>query len=119
MLRRDSMNVVHLLGGLVGVDLVAEEQHHVGPGHGLVERTSGATSARSASTPWVRLPCSSCRTLVRHDPNISRSGLSGTSVAITLGGNGESASGHTCTSSRRTTYGALEPGSRPSISTSA
>ena len=51
--------------------------------------------ARIASTPWLRLPAASCGTLVRHDPNASRSSLSGLSVAIRLGGYGESGGGHT------------------------
>ena len=52
--------------------------------------------ARSASTPWVRLPFSSCDTEVRHEPKARLNGRPSSSVAMTGGGKGESGRGHTC-----------------------
>ena len=79
------------------------------------------------SMPWVRLPCSSWLTLVRHEPNASRGGDPGVSVRITGGGRSRSVSpgsgGQTlrCSpgSPSATSYGETLPGSRPATSTSA
>ena len=70
--------------------------------------------ARMASTPWARLPSSSCGMLVRHEPNASRRSRSGLNVAIRLGGYGESGGGHTGVAvDLDGVVGAIVPGSRP------
>jgi hypothetical protein len=76
-------------------------------------------SARSTSRPCVRLCSSSCGTLVRHEPNDSRSRRAGSIVRITLGGYGESGSGQRRSPSSSTVYGVLEPGDSPVTSTRA
>jgi hypothetical protein len=81
-----------------------------------------SASARSASTPWDRLPSRSCPTLVRQDPNAIRSRFPGLSVASTLAGSSApspSAGGQTRAPSTSTPYGVTEPGSSPSATTSA
>ncbi len=57
------------------------------------------------STPCEIRCAASCGTLVRQDPNTSRSGRAGSIVLIRLGGNSLSAAGHACASSSRTVYG--------------
>ena len=69
--------------------------------------------------PWVLLPFLSCATEVRQEPKAIRSGLPGTSVAITGSGSVESSGGQTGRSSMATVYAARDPGSRPSSSTRA
>ncbi len=72
--------------------------------------------------PNWSLLSSSCDTLTRHDPNATRSGLSGATVGITDGGNcakSGSGDGQTSSSSMRIVYGVVVPGASPVTSTRA
>ncbi len=97
MSRRDEMN--SRISSEVSSAYTWSPRNSTRSGHRRSSFAIWSAYARMASTPWLRLPAASCETLVRHEPNASRRSLPGFSVAIRLGGYGESAGGQTCSSS--------------------
>ena len=116
--------LARLLGGLVGVHLVAQQEQAVGPF--LADRTeAGARAPRARRSPK---PCG-CSvggsvyggrsgSPTRHEPNTRRARRSCSRVWIVDGGR-PSSGGHTRTPSSVTSYGRTDPSSRSLSTTSA
>ena len=122
--------LLHLVGGLVGVHLVAEEQHQVGPadlvvgiGVVVVRAVGDAGHAQGVGAHGVDAVLLVARLVVGDGGAARAEGepdqLVGLMVAICGSGNLEPASGQTCWPSISTVYAVLDPGSRPSTQTNA
>ncbi len=106
------------LGGeFVGVHLIPEQQQGVGP---LVRRLFGHPHRIrvQASAPRCRLSSVVDIVANRHDPNV-RTSVSSSSRSVRIIEGTALGNGHTGRPSRATSYGVVDPGSRPSTTTSA
>ena len=123
--------LAHLVGRLVGVHLVAEEQHEVGPAHlvvgvgvVVVRAVGDAGHPQRVGAQGVDAVLLVARLVMRdrrpagaeREPDQL---VLGDRRTTWDGGKGESGSGHTCSPSSSTVYGVLVPGSSPSTQTSA
>ena len=123
--------LAHLVGGLVGVHLVAEEQHQVGPadlvvgvGVVVVRAVGDAGHPQGVGAQGVDAVQLVARLVVGDRRPAGAEGqpdplVASAIVATADGGNGESGSGQTCSPSSSTVYGVRVPGSSPSTQTSA
>ena len=90
-----------VVGGLVGVHLVADHQQRHRATTSAASRPSGWPTPTSASAPMVAKCSSSSGSDRRQLPKARRNGASGSMARMTLGGNSESSSGHTCVAVQR------------------